>query len=369
MRKSVKPTLFVAPFLLLTIAFAILYYKRDVPPVNEIRFARESVSEAKSANAHLYSSKAFKEASLAYDSAMYYWKLENERFFLFRDYSKVKLMANNAVVLAEGSMAHSQKLKGTMKSQADRLIGKTGTKIQGFQLNFDKLPLHKNTRDNFNKGKLLYDEAKLAAEKHDWHTATEKAEKSLRLVGQSYSNALNLVEDYFENYQTWQKWVNSTIEQSRKGGTSCIIVDKFARECMLYQNGKLVEIYEADLGKNWIGDKNHQGDYTTPEGLYKVTDKKQGGRTIYYKALLINYPNEDDKVRFNMNKKNGTIPAKKKIGGLIEIHGHGGQGADWTEGCVALSNSDMDKLYQRVSVGTPVTIVGSLKPLEKLLKQ
>jgi len=52
------------------------------------------------------------------------------------------------------------------------------------------------------------------------------------------------------------------------------------------------------------------------------------------------------------------IPRGASMGGLIEIHGNGGRGKDWTKGCVALRNSDMDDLFRRTSVGTPVTIVG-----------
>ena len=53
------------------------------------------------------------------------------------------------------------------------------------------------------------------------------------------------------------------------------------------------------------------------------------------------------------------MSARARPGGLIEIHGEGGRGEDWTRGCVALSNRDMDDLFRRVAVGTPVTIVGA----------
>jgi L,D-peptidoglycan transpeptidase YkuD (ErfK/YbiS/YcfS/YnhG family) len=53
------------------------------------------------------------------------------------------------------------------------------------------------------------------------------------------------------------------------------------------------------------------------------------------------------------------VPLRAGVGSLIEIHGDGGQGRDWTDGCVALSNSDMDRVFARARVGTPVTIVGT----------
>ena len=119
------------------------------------------------------------------------------------------------------------------------------------------------------------------------------------------------------------------------------------------------------MGPNWIGTKKYRGDKATPEGKYHVTKKKSRRQTKYYKALLINYPNDDDKVRYDANIKNGSIP-KRGIGDLIEIHGDGGRGINWTDGCVALTNSDMDRLYELVSTGTPVTIVGSLRSLQEI---
>jgi len=54
---------------------------------------------------------------------------------------------------------------------------------------------------------------------------------------------------------------------------------------------------------------------------------------------------------------------------MIEIHGNGGKGVDWTEGCVALRDSDMNIVYRYVKVGTPVTIVGSMQDIDKVLEK
>jgi hypothetical protein len=73
---------------------------------------------------------------------------------------------------------------------------------------------------------------------------------------------------------------------------------------------------------------------------------------------MLDYPNERDKERFRKAVQRGEIARGASIGGLIEIHGEGGRGGDWTDGCVALTNNEMDDLFDRVSVGTLVTIVG-----------
>jgi murein L,D-transpeptidase YafK len=86
--------------------------------------------------------------------------------------------------------------------------------------------------------------------------------------------------------------------------------------------------------------------------------KKDRGQSRYHRALLLDYPNAADRERFAAAQRRGEIPRGARIGGLIEIHGDGGRGQNWTEGCVALANDDMDDLYARVGVGTRVTIVG-----------
>jgi len=86
-----------------------------------------------------------------------------------------------------------------------------------------------------------------------------------------------------------------------------------------------------------------------------MTARHRGTR--YYKALMINYPNERDRQIFAQNKSRGVISKRARIGGLIEIHGEGGRNDDWTEGCIALTNREMDQIMQYATVGTPVTIV------------
>jgi murein L,D-transpeptidase YafK len=109
------------------------------------------------------------------------------------------------------------------------------------------------------------------------------------------------------------------------------------------------------LGSRSVSDKLCAGDRATPEGKYRVTKKLAQSR--YYKALLINYPNDEDRREFDLAKSRGQIPRRAGIGGLIEIHGGGKDGQ--TFGCVALDNSQMDEIYALADINTPVTIVGA----------
>ena len=161
------------------------------------------------------------------------------------------------------------------------------------------------------------------------------------------------------NLRLWRAWAEQTIAESRRTGESVLLIDKLRRRVVLYRAGRVVASYPAELGANGLVRKEHSGDRATPEGRYHIVVAKRAPQTKYNKALLINYPNDEDRMRFALGRRRGTISRGAGIGNLIEIHGDGGEGRDWTDGCVALTNEDMDRLFAHVRVGTPVTIVGT----------
>ena len=71
--------------------------------------------------------------------------------------------------------------------------------------------------------------------------------------------------------------------------------------------------------------------------------------------------------RYRRRPPGTTTPKDAEIGGMIEIHGGGGKGVNWTDGCIALENKNMDIVFKLAQSGTPVTIVGSVQPLQLLL--
>ena len=157
----------------------------------------------------------------------------------------------------------------------------------------------------------------------------------------------------------WRRDAAVAIEESRDRQTFAIVVDKLRRQLILYYRGLKMATFSAELGANGLRRKQHAGDRATPEGFYRIVQLKDGRSTKYYKALLLNYPNDDDRTRYSEARRRGAIPRRAGIGSLIEIHGEGGGGDDWTDGCVALSNADIDRVFARVRVGTPVVIVGT----------
>lgn len=203
--------------------------------------------------------------------------------------------------------------------------------------------------------------ARLAAARR-WLEATAAAERAAALAAGPIESWKERERRFFDEVavRDWRRLAESTVEESRRRGTTAIVVDKYHRRLTVYRRGLRVASFTVELGANGLERKAYSGDRATPEGRYRVTVKKRGSATIFYKALLIDYPNPEDRARYRELARRGEVPRGAGIGGLIEIHGEGGNGRDWTDGCIALTNQEMDQLYQMVSVGTRVTIVGRL---------
>ena len=351
---------------ILILVYGILYLKRDKGPNNELAQAREALTSARSAKALIYSSRYLREAEKTYESAMEMWKKENERFILKRNYSGARGMAAQSVRLSGQALESANNTHAFLREVVPQNIDSLRILLKEYQRQFKNIPLEDAQRKKFNKGHILYEEAVQAFESNDLPSAWEKASSSKILLQPVFRHCTEKVSDYFQEYKEWEKMKKQALHSTRKGNAGLVIVDKYARKCVYYQGGKAKFTFPVELGKNWMGDKEYQGDNRTPEGLYKVTKKISEGGTKYHKAFLLNYPNTEDKERFILNKKAGNVHNSAKIGGLIEIHGHGGKGADWTEGCVALADEDIDLLYKYIAVGTQVLIIGSARPLEEI---
>jgi len=170
-------------------------------------------------------------------------------------------------------------------------------------------------------------------------------EESARLIVDSHIAGLHKLYKFSdEELNKFDAWIDSTLVESARDSSNSIIVNKTEKILYLIKNGKVDSEYAIDLGGNSYEDKQKEGDFCTPEGRYVVKQKLYPESTSFYKAFLIDYPNKEDKI-------------KGKTGGAIEIHGKGGQGYNWTHGCMASSNEDMDKLFQYINKGDMITIV------------
>lgn len=158
-------------------------------------------------------------------------------------------------------------------------------------------------------------------------------------------------------------WVEAALADSRTYKNKVVIIDKSAYKLFLVQSGEITLAYPIELGFDAVHDKRVEGDGCTPEGVYRTTDKRDVGQTVFHRAFLINYPNDTDRKEFKAAKAAGEIPADATIGGGIMIHGIGSGeagnagGSNWTLGCISLSDEDIDELFPLVSDNTRVVIV------------
>lgn len=334
-----------------------------------MEFARTSISTAARTNAGTYSQSLFIEAESYYDSAMIYWKIENEKNRYKRDYEIVKkfaeLAAEKAARAKDDSENNASGLNISIKQKIDA-VAKTDADLMR---RFSKYPLTTEKWNNISKGQILLNEAELEWEKGNYFQAEKKINEAEKLLLPAYQYADASLRSYFRSYPLWKSWADTAIAESRLNQDYSIIVDKFSRKVIVYLNGEVHVTYSAELGKNWVGDKRVRGDKATPEGMYKISKMFRSDSTKYYKALLLNYPNDEDTAIFTEAIRKGSLPRSAKIGGMIEIHGNGGKGSDWTAGCIALKDKEMDSLFKIVKIGTPVTIVGSMYDLKHVLKR
>lgn len=362
-----KRLLVVVGILLSTIVivYAILILLMDKPPIAEFKSCQEILSKAKKVNADVYSPDFYNAAEKKYQAALIEWKLQNQKVFFLRNYSKSRELIITATLKAQEANSSSGTNKNTLKmkylSEAELLK----RKLDNYNDVFIHLPLKVSVRKNYEFGKLSLEQGLNAFGKGDIMLATKKLNEGKARISVADKEVNTLIKEYFNDYAKWQNSFAATIRLSAQNKNYAFIVDKMKHKGYLYYSGKLSKEYDVEFGRNWIGDKHYAGDKATPEGMYRITKKKADSG--YHKALLLNYPNDEDYASFNNKKRQGLISRNSKIGGLIEVHGNGGRGSDWTAGCVALTDKDIDELFSRVSVGTPVTIIGSVMSLAELL--
>ncbi len=128
----------------------------------------------------------------------------------------------------------------------------------------------------------------------------------------------------------------------------------------LVAGGTIVRTYSVALGWGGMGPKKYEGDGVTPTGTYAITDKIP---SKWHTFLGVNYPSLEDQRAFPLRRARGEVPAGRGIGFGIALHGHAKSqedGAhkkeDWTLGCIALDNGEIDEVASVVKRGTRIVI-------------
>lgn len=171
----------------------------------------------------------------------------------------------------------------------------------------------------------------------------------------AYRRGMKIHEYEIIDLQKEIKSLEETVFELRMEPVDKVLIEKKKRRLMLISKGEVIKTYKIALGGNQTGPKERQGDNKTPEGTYTIESRNR--HSGYHLSLRISYPNENDKKRA---KELGVSP-----GGDIMIHGikngfswvgdfH--SEIDWTEGCIAVTNQEMEEIARLVPNGTLVEI-------------
>lgn len=162
------------------------------------------------------------------------------------------------------------------------------------------------------------------------------------------------------------------------GQAVSITIFKKAHQLWLYKGKKPVKIYRIFLGSSPKGDKTKQGDNRTPEGNYRIVEKRADSK--FHRFITFDYPNLKDADRayeagrltasqwveiLYASSKGIKPPWNTPLGGFLGIHGIGEnekfklkliEDMDWTNGCIALTNQDVEEIFRKVPIGSILRI-------------
>lgn len=330
----------------------------EPPAPTEIQLALAQETELWRAGASIYTPESYQQYLSALNSARDLYTRERSRMVWFRDYQPVAQSFAQVHAMGEKMQGEVQ----TVALQQSTEIAKTADALEkriillkelSETLKDRRLAMRKLTQADIR----IEDARRLAKERRS-KEANEKLEAARIDIDAVIKTIRPLLERFADRQQIarWKAQVDQALAESRRDGNDVIIVRKVDRQLTLYRKGGRVRDFNAGFGFNFLADKLYSGDKATPEGEYKIVKKLPYSR--FYKALLIDYPNQEDQQRFALAKKKKLIPANVGIGNLIEIHGGGDD--SMTNGCISLQDRHISDLFDQVDVGTPVLIVGTI---------
>jgi hypothetical protein len=311
------------------------------------------------AGAHFYATEEYENYQKSLREAKDKLIKEKAKLPLLKDYREVQVSFQNILSTGEDLLKKVEDQKRRRSEGVTNQIAAFTKRID----NVKKLSRMIN-QGRFARSLLIRTELKLR-EADLQHKKGEiiEAEKKLAELTPYLQDSEDLVFSILERYRDpsylnrWEGWIKETISESEKNRIFAVVVTKIDRKLIIYKEGKPFVSFDVGLGPNSLADKIHAGDYATPEGRYKIAKKIPTSQ--FHKALLLDYPNEEDKKRFQQQQQEGLIPPGVGIGGLIEIHGGGDDSI--TNGCISLEDENMDRLFDLLDIGTPVIIVGSTR--------
>jgi len=330
-------------------------------PVGDIEMARDAMERAAKAEGASRAPDWCAAARASLVRAEAETRVQARRSALRRDYDEAARLALEARLAAETCAYQAGAARKRTRERARKAIADLSSALP----RASSLSRHvgaQDIADDLLQSELALGQAQNAFEREEFERAEDSAERGRLTLAQAVGEINRLFDTYATSPRRadWTRWAKETLRESARAGQTVLLVDKLRRELLVYHDKDELATYPVDLGLGGMAIKTRAGDDATPEGRYRITEVRGPSQTRYYRALMLNYPNAEDLARFKRMKRSGQLGRGDEVGSLIEIHGFGGRKQDWTKGCVALDNDDMDALVPHVRVGTPVTIVGTI---------
>lgn len=329
----------------------------DPLPAKQIHEARAALSVAEDAGARVYAPAEMEEATASWERAVSLLDSTAKGFWPYRQFAAVELQTTRTVLLAN-------RARDAAERNADRMDADLEHRRKYLAVQLDTL--NRLARDyppgagialHLRSAERLGAQSLGAERRGNARRADSLVSEAMQALARAETRHRRIQDSLDVEAEDWRVRLADLVARS---SGPVLAVDKRARRMQVVGPSGALKWYEIEMGPEWMGDKLREGDKRTPEGLYHVSKKLGVGQTRYHRALLLDYPNREDRSRFAKNRERGLLQDSDRIGGLIEIHGGGGGRGAWTDGCVALPNRAMEQLFNRIPLGTPVLIAPAL---------
>lgn len=348
------------PKILVTLGFLLSFILlRCTPPPlpPELKLVEQMNHDLWKAQVQVYAPEEYQSYKTTFDKIKDDLIKQNARFVWFRNYEPISERLKTSLKDGEEILRKVQERKEARKVNTMSQLSELEERMKGLHRLSLTINEGRLARRNLTKADLMIKEAGFFLDRGDYEGAGSRLTRASRYIKASEDILIPIFSRYTNKtlLEKWKRWADEVVAESREKGITVIVVSKIDRSLTVYKQGRPFKTYAIGIGRSGLADKLLAGDGATPEGSYRVIKKLT--RSRYHKALLLNYPNDEDRREFLRLKRMGRIPKKSGMGGLIEIHGGGEEGM--TYGCVSLENRHMDEVFELVTLGTPVAIVGS----------
>ena len=290
---------------LLIVLFTV---RRDPEPISMLLQGERYLNAAREARADLDAPETFAAASLKVVAAREAMRGQFRRPAFFRDYDATRRL------LGEGHRLIAQSMEESRENLADRMTT-LHAEIQEVRTDAEEIrslllylpPKHQDALKHVvnAESRTWAAEAKLTSE--EIRDALENMRIAHSEIGIALQEIRKLLLDYLSRRDRWNRDLQETLAWTEQRGRVAVVIDKLNHKLHVVRQGRSVRSYPVELGPGWLYRKLREGDKATPEGRYKVQRKKSVGQTRYYKALLLDYPNEQDTERFERLRERGSL--------------------------------------------------------------